>query len=229
MQRIILITGANGNLGKVVVDTLSAEGHKILAVAGPGEIPKSVKEKTIELSDINLGVEAEAEKYVQSLIDRHPELDAAILLAGGFGMGHMESTNEEILDKLIALNFKTAFFVVKPLMAHFKKTGTGQFILMSARPAVNPGEGKNNLAYAISKSMLITLAEIINAEGRESGITASTIIPSILDTTPNRESMPDADFENWVKPEDVAKTISFILSDAGKILRQPVFKIYNKS
>ncbi|MGB3081284.1 MAG: SDR family NAD(P)-dependent oxidoreductase, partial [Saprospiraceae bacterium] len=129
----------------------------------------------------------------------------------------------------ISLNFKTAWFIIKPLMTHFKKSGGGQIILIGARPAINPDEGKNVVAYSLSKSLLISLAEIINTEGKNAGITASIIIPGILDTAPNRKAMPDADFEGWVKTSTVAETISFILSDAGKALRQPVFKVYNRS
>ena len=228
-MRTIIITGSNGNLGKVVIDKLAAEGYRIIADVGPGEVPDSFKEKVHELTNVDLTIEDNTENYAQSIIDRYPDIDAAILLTGGFVPGTLDSTNEDSLDQMIGLNFKTALFMVRPFMAHFKKNGKGQFILISARSAINPDEGKNNIAYAISKSMLLTLAEIINADGKKSGITASVIVPSILDTPPNREAMPDADFNNWVNPSSVAELISFILSDAGKALRQPIFKIYHRS
>jgi NAD(P)-dependent dehydrogenase (short-subunit alcohol dehydrogenase family) len=228
MQRTILITGSNGNLGQEVVNRLSSEGHQIIAVTGSGPIPEYFNEKTINQSRIDLSNESEAEAFALDMIGQHPNLDAALLLAGGFSMGKLDMTDEKLLDQQIALNFKTALFIIKPLLAHFIKSGGGQFILMGARPAISPDAGKNSVAYAISKSMLLSLAEIINAEGKESGITASVIIPSILDTPPNRKSMPKADYSTWIKPSRVADTISFILSDAGRELRQPVFKIYNQ-
>lgn len=229
MSRTIIISGSNGNLGQEVVNILFEEGHKIHALIGPGEIPDSFKKKTIDQTLIDLGNENATEFLIQKMIKEYPQLDAAVLLAGGFEIGSVEATNETLLDQQIALNFKTAWFVIKPLLAHFKKRGEGQFILISARPAINPNEAKTKVAYAISKSMLLTLAEIINAEGRDSGITASVIIPSILDTPQNRDAMPDADPERWVKTSDIANTISFILSDTGKVLRQPVFKLYHHS
>jgi NAD(P)-dependent dehydrogenase (short-subunit alcohol dehydrogenase family) len=228
-MRTIIITGSNGSLGKVVVDKLAAEDYRIIADVGPGDVPDSLKEKVHELTNVDLTIEDDTENYAQSLIDRYPDIDAALLLTGGFEPGTIDSTNEDLLDRMIGLNFKTAWFIVKPFMTHFKKTGKGQFILMSARTAINPVEGKNNIAYAISKSMLLSLSEIINSEGKQSGITASVILPSILDTLQNREAMPDADFDNWVSLTSVAELISFILSDAGRKLRQPVFKVYNRS
>ncbi|HZV68881.1 MAG TPA: SDR family NAD(P)-dependent oxidoreductase [Saprospiraceae bacterium] len=229
MERTILITGANGNLGREVVKLLSAEGYKIIAVAGHGEITESLKQHAIRVDHVDLLDEKSSEIFVQSMIDEYPQLEAAVLLAGGFEMGNLEKTDENLLDKQIALNFKTAWFVVKPFMTHFKKKGAGQIILIGSRPAINPKDGKNSIAYALSKSLLFRLAEIINDSGKDHGITASVIVPSILDTPPNRVDMPDADFDAWVKTSTVAETISFILSDAGKELRQPVFKIYDRS
>lgn len=216
-------------MGQDVVNSISAAGHHIIATVGSGEVPESLIEKTIVQQRVDLLNEAAAESFVHSIVNQYPSLDGAILLVGGFGMGNIENTNEAMLDKQISLNFKTAWFIIKPLMTHFKKSGGGQIILIGARPAINPDEGKNVVAYSLSKSLLISLAEIINTEGKNAGITASIIIPGILDTAPNRKAMPDADFEGWVKTSTVAETISFILSDAGKALRQPVFKVYNRS
>ncbi len=229
MQRTILITGATGNLGHDVVNSIFASGHKIIATVGSSEISESLIQKTIVQQRVDLLRESSAESFMHGIINGHPQLDGAVLLVGGFGMGNIESTNEAMLDKQITLNFKTAWFIIKPLMSHFKKSGGGQIVLVGARPAINPDEGKNVVAYALSKSLLFSLAEIINAEGKDAGITASIVVPGILDTAPNRNAMPDADFEDWVKTSTVAETISFILSDAGKALRQPVFKVYNRS
>ena len=229
MKRTILITGANGNLGQDVVSLLASEGHTLIAVTGSGEIQEDQRDKVVLAKQANLTKESEANALVQDLIKNYPDIDAAVLLVGGFGTGDIASTDEQSIDKFFALNFKSALFVAKPLMAHFKSKGIGQFILMGARPAIQPVDGKKMVAYALSKSLLFNLAELLNAEGKNEGITASVIVPSTMDTPQNREGMPNADFNLWVKPSDVAKTISFILSVPGSQLRQPVFKMYNRS
>ena len=173
--------------------------------------------------------EGEADTFASRMVKDFPDLNAAVLLAGEFVMGKMHQTDEALLDKQISLNFKTAWFVIRPLMEHFKKTGGGQFVLVGARPAISPSEGKNMVAYALSKSLLFAIAEIINADGKEHGVTASIIVPSTMDTVPNRQSMPNANFDHWVKTEDVADAISFILGNTGSQLRHSIFKIYNRS
>lgn len=229
MKRTILITGANGNLGQDVVSLLASEGHAILAATGTSELQSEQKEKVVFSQQVDLANEREANAFIQQLISKYPDIDAAVLLVGGFGIGDLAATDEQSIDKFFALNFKSAFFVARPLMEHFKRSGSGQFILMGARPAIQPEDGKKMIAYALSKSLLFNLAELINAEGKKAGITASIIVPSTLDTPPNREGMPNADFNLWVKPVDVAKTISFILSGTGSQLRHSVFKMYNRS
>jgi NAD(P)-dependent dehydrogenase (short-subunit alcohol dehydrogenase family) len=229
MPRTILITGANGNLGVDVVDYLSKEDHKIITVTGSKPMPENLNDSIIYQQSINLMNESDTLNALQQIVNRFPETDAAILLAGGFEMGNIQNTNETQLDKLIALNFKTAWFVIQPLIAHFKNKGGGQFILMGAKPALIPSESVSKVAYGLSKSLLFTLAEIINTEGKDTGIAASVIVPEVIDTLQNRKDMPDADFNRWVKTSTISEIISFILSDAGRWLRQPVYKAYNRN
>jgi len=229
MQRTILITGASGNLGKEVVNVLHAEGHTLLATYHHTEPEETLKQKLAFSVKVNLQHGEETQAMVQRLIQQFPNLDAAILLAGGYEGGSITETSSHSIEKQINHNFKTAWNVVQPLMDHFKKKGKGQFVLMGSRPGLNPEAGKHSVAYALSKSLLFSLSEIINADAKGTEITSSVVVPSTIDTEPNRTSMPDADFSKWVSAEDVAKTISFILSPVGHQMRQAVYKIYNKA
>jgi NAD(P)-dependent dehydrogenase (short-subunit alcohol dehydrogenase family) len=83
--------------------------------------------------------------------------------------------------------------------------------------------------YVLSKSMVIKMAEVINADSKHSNTTATVIVPSIIDTPPNRAAMPDANFSDWVTPESIADKIAFICGEGGKDLRETVLKIYGNS
>jgi NAD(P)-dependent dehydrogenase (short-subunit alcohol dehydrogenase family) len=229
MMKTILVTGANGNLGAAVVDHLHSMGHQICATTGRGGLPEDFTKKTVDARSVNLTDEAASQQYIEEITRRHPGLSAAVLLVGGFAMGSIAETGGDAIDKQIALNFKTAYFIVRPLMEFFEKKGGGQIILVGARPALSPEAGKDLVAYALAKSLIFRLAELVNAAGKGKGITATVIVPSLIDTPPNRQAMPDADFSKWVKSEDIAGTIGFILSDTGMKLREPVLKVYNES
>jgi hypothetical protein len=54
-------------------------------------------------------------------------------------------------------------------------------------------------------------------------------VPSTIDTPQNRKAMPDADFSNWVKPEDIANIIYYHSGDEASVLRETVLKVYKNS
>ncbi len=228
-MQTILITGANGNLGLEIVNTLNQKGYGICAAVGGGNLPDDFMQKTLDHRSVNLTDEVETGQYVKNITQQFPGLNAAVLLVGGFVAGGIKDTDSAAIDKQIALNFKTSYFIVRPLLEHFEKNGGGQFILIGARPALQAEAAKNLVAYSLSKSLVFHLAEIINATGKGKGITASVIVPSTIDTAANRNAMPDADFSKWVKAGDIAETIAFLLSEPGKNLRESVLKIYNEA
>ena len=85
------------------------------------------------------------------------------------------------------------------------------------------------MAYALSKSLLVKLASMLNEEAKDKDVITSLIVPSTIDTPVNRKAMPNANFEAWVKPEKIADIINFYCSDAASVIRQPVIRVYNNS
>ena len=81
------------------------------------------------------------------------------------------------------------------------------------------------VAYGLAKSLLFRLAELMNAEARGTNVVTSVIVPGTIDTLPNRKSMPDANFKDWVKPEQLAELICFYSTDAASVVREAVVKV----
>lgn len=226
----ILITGANGNLGRPVVDRLLKEHYKIISVSGKKGNRVVPSHERLENLTLDLMDEKKSSAFANSLIKREPGLKAAVLLVGGFAPGNMQDTDQSLIEKMIQLNFYTAFNLVKPLLARFsERVAGGRFVLIGARPPLKPAEGKNLVAYTLSKTLIFQLADIINAEGKGKDISATVVVPSVVDTQINRKAMPDADHTAWVPPEKIAEAIAFILSDAGSMLRNTVIRMYNRS
>ncbi len=223
----IIITGANGNLGLVVTEHMLNSGYQVIAITGPGgagRLPAHPGPIAVEADVLD---ERHTGDLVASLADRYPDIQAAVLLVGGFATGKLQDTSDRMLEDMIRLNFHSAFHIVRPMMAHFeKKPIGGQFVLIGARPAITPAEGTAFFAYSMSKTMVLRLAEFINAEGRDKNIRATVIVPGTIDTQANRRAMPDADFTRWVPPLRIAQAIAFCLSDAGRTLAENVMKIY---
>ncbi len=227
MQKVALITGATGNLGSAVVKEFMAQAYQVVGTATPGHLPKD--KTSADFIEADLGNEEQAAKAIDLVVRKYGRLDAVIMLVGGFAMGNVENTGKADLEKMIHLNFYTAYLTAKPAFEAMSKNGGGKLVFVGARPAIQASAAKETLPYALSKSLLFNLSDILNESGKDKHITSSIVVPSIIDTPPNRENMPDADFDKWVKPEKIAKTIAFICSDDGSALRKGVYKVYGDS
>jgi len=230
MAKTIIITGANGNLGVATVKKFLDEGYKVIAVSLSGEhLGFAASHDNFELRNVDLADEKATEAFIEELISLQGKIDGALFLAGGFAMGDITTTDGEALRKMISLNFETAYFMARPLFGHMLKNGYGRLVFIGARPALKPEQGKGVLAYSLSKSLLFQLAEMLNAGAKGKNVVASVVVPSTIDTAINRQSMPDADFAGWVKPEQIAGILELICSEKGDAIREPVYKLYNNS
>ena len=228
--KTIIITGANGNLGTAVTRFFLNKGYKVIATvhneAAKKEMPAH---NNLHVEVVNLANEAETASFIQASIDVHKKIDGALMLAGGFAMGNISATTNEDIKKQVSLNFETAYHVARPLLEHLLQNNYGRLVFVGARPAIKAVNGKDVIAYGLSKSLLFKLAEYINEEAKGKDVTATVIVPSTIDTPLNRKSMPDADPGNWVKPEALAEIIEFVCSDKSSALKETVLKVYNNS
>ena len=229
MSKIAIITGATGNLGKAVTKKMAKAGFTIIGTVEPGKADQpddnQATYKAVDLMD------AEATKaFIKDVKSTYGKINAAICLVGGFGMATLSETTHEELQKMISLNFYTAFNTVQSVLRMIKdQKEQGNIVLVGAKPAFNPNAARVLFPYALSKSMIIKMAEVINADSKNHNATATVVVPSIIDTPPNRAAMPDADFSDWVTPESIAEKIAFICGEGGKDLRETVLKVYGNS
>jgi NAD(P)-dependent dehydrogenase (short-subunit alcohol dehydrogenase family) len=229
-MKTVIITGANGNLGNAVTSTFLKKGYTVIATVAREESKKELPaHDKLFIETVDLTNEEKTTAFVQKAIETHQKIDAALLLVGGFAMGNISETAGEAIKKQIALNFETAYYVARPLLQHMGEQNYGRLVFIGSRPALKPTDGKNMVAYALSKSLLFQLADFINAEMKGRNIVATVAVPSTLDTEVNRKSMPQADPDNWVKPEALAEILEFTCSDAASALRETVLKVYNNA
>ena len=229
-MKTIIITGANGNLGTAVTKKMLDSGHQVIATV----IDQSAKtelgtHENLQTEIVNLTSESETDSFVQMVLDRFKRVDAALILVGGFAMGNINQTHTGDIQKQIALNFETAYNLTKPLFRNMMDNKQGRLIYIGARPALDPHAGKNLLAYALGKSLLFKLAEILNEEARGNNVTCTVVVPSTIDTPVNRKNMPDTDPANWVKPEQLADLLEFVISGPASPLRETILKVYNNA
>ena len=226
----VIITGANGNLGTAVTNTFLDKGYKVIATVAEEKMRKDMaSHENIRVMLVNLMNEEESNAFVEKAIKENGQIDAALLLVGGFAAGDMSKTSIGDIHAQIALNFNTAYHVAKPLFAHMMEKGNGRIVFIGSRPALEAAAGKSLVAYGLSKSLLFKLADYMNAEAKGKDVVATVVAPSTLDTEQNRKSMPDTDPEKWVKPSALAEILEFVVSEKSSPLRGTVLKVYNNA
>lgn len=224
-MKTVLVTGATGNLGTAVVNKFLAEGYRVIGTVNriaPANTP-------FESMYVDLNDEADTEALVDGVVKKYGAIDVLVATAGGFAMGNINSTKSSDISFQYQLNFETAYHVTKPVFKHMMQRGNGRIFLIGSRPGLEDKGAKDVMAYALSKSLLVKLSTMLNEEAKDKNVVTSLIVPSIIDTPVNRKSMPNANVDAWVKPEEIADVIYFYCSGAASVIRQPVIKVYNGS
>ena len=229
-MKTAIVTGASGNLGQEVVKKFIAEGYNVVGTIIPNDpVPMDFAGDRFEKVVVDLMSEDDSQKFAASVISKYGEINAAILTVGGFAMGHIAETKASDIMKQYKLNFETAFNIAQPVFLQMMKQKGGRIFLIGSRPGLEAKSGKGMIAYGLAKSLIFRLAELMNEEGKPHNVVTSVIVPSTIDTPQNRKSMPDANPNNWVKAEEIARTIYYYCTDEARLLREPVIKIYGNS
>ncbi len=228
MQRMVWITGGTGNLGRAVSRRFVQAGDRVIATTVPGEMVAD-PEPGVEYQPVDLLDEPATQAAVEAVLSAQGRIDVAVLTAGGFSMGDIAGTSLEDVHRMIHLNLDTAYTAARAIFPQMIRQGQGRIFLVGARPGLDMRDGVGMTAYALSKSLVFRLAELLNREAAGTGVVAVVVVPSIIDTAPNRRAMPDADFSAWVKPESIAELIHYHSSTEAADLREPVLRIYGRS
>lgn len=229
-MKTIIVTGASGNLGQAVVKKFLAENYFVVGTVIPNDPVKiNIESKNFETAVVDLMNEDAVGEFTQQFVTSHGNIDAAVLTAGGFAMGKIADTKTEDIAKQYKLNFETAYNMARPVFLQMLKQGSGRVFLVGSRPGLDMHNSRGMVAYGLSKSLIFRLAELMNDEAKGTNVVTGVVVPSTIDTPPNRKNMPDADFSKWVTPEAIADVIYFHCSDEAAILREPVIKVYGNS
>jgi len=130
----------------------------------------------------------------------------------------------ELLEGQLKMNFMSTWYFTRNVLTPMIKNSYGRIVSIAAKPALETTPGK--FAYSVSKAGIINLMQTIAEECKENNIRTAAIVPSIIDTPANRQSIPDADPSHWVTPEEIAETIMYLFSDSAKSLRGSLIKMY---
>lgn len=207
-QRIVMVTGAAGNLGRAVAKAFSDLGATLILLdAKPDD----------SIVQTDLRDARSVRQAVDQALERHGRIDVLCNIAGGFRMGpSVHETPDSDWDFLFDLNAKSVLHTARAVVPAMLRQGFGKIVNIGAFAAQKGTAAMG--AYVASKSAVIRITETMAAELREKNINVNCVLPTIIDTPENRAAMPQADPRRWVAPQDLAAVIVFLASDAARAI-----------
>ena len=228
--KVVVVTGAAGNLGRAVAAAFEAAGAKLALLDRSEEVLGNVygEGPTRLPVPTDLTDEASVASAVDGIVRHYGRIDVLANIAGGFRMGPpVHETPVRDWDVMMDLNARSVFLMARAIIPHMLASGGGRIVSVSARAAVQP---KGHMApYCASKAAVITLTESLAAEHRSDGITVNCVLPGTIDTPQNRADMPEADWGKWVPPADLAGVILFLASDVARAVNGAAIPVYGQS
>jgi NAD(P)-dependent dehydrogenase (short-subunit alcohol dehydrogenase family) len=228
--KVALVAGGTGGLGRAVSLAFLDEGAKVV-------VPYRSEKEFAELKRAAAGREAQLigrmvdvtdEAAVAQLVEEIGRIDVLVNTVGGYVGGvELWKVAPADFDRMLNLNLRSGYLLTRGVVPGMLKRGHGAVVNVSAKAALDHGAGAS--AYAASKAASLAVMDSLAADTRGTGVRVNSVLPSIIDTKVNREAMPDAKFDVWPKPEDIAKVILFLASDAAKVVHGAAVTVYGDS
>jgi NAD(P)-dependent dehydrogenase (short-subunit alcohol dehydrogenase family) len=214
--KVIIVTGAAGNVGSALAAVLASRGARVAAVDTAQERLEAVTAGLagtghLALADHDLTDPAAANALVARVHDTCGRLDGVGTTVGGFAMAKLADAGLDQWDAMFSLNVKTTWNIYRAAVPAIRDAGGGALVAIGSAAGLK-GSGEM-AAYSATKSAVMRLTESLADELRSDRIRVNAVLPTTIDTPQNRAAMPGADTSRWVKPAEVAEAIAFLLSD----------------
>ncbi len=233
-NRVIIITGAAGNLGAATARAFQAAGARLALVdRSPDRLPNLFP----DLADspdhffappTDVTDPASVSVAIEKINHHFGRIDALINTAGGYRAGTpLHETPLSDWDFMLNLNARSVFVMCQAVVPHMLRQGHGNIVSVASRAAL-AGDA-HHAAYSASKTAVVRLTESMAAELKDHGVNVNCVMPGLIDTPQNRAAMPDADFSKWVAPEAIADVILFLSSEGARAINGAAVPVYGRS
>ena len=230
-DKSVLVAGGTGGLGHAVSLAFLEEGAKVAVTYraqkefdalknAAGANTSSLQGHKVDVTD-----EAAVKQLVERILAEQQRLDVVVNTVGGYVGGvKLWELEPRVFDQMLALNLRSGYLIARAVVPAMLKQRGGAIVNIASKAAVDHAAGA--AAYAASKAAAVAMMDSLAADLKGTGVRANSILPSIIDTDVNRRAMPNADFAQWPKSEDIARVVLFLCSDDGKLIHGAAIPVY---
>jgi NAD(P)-dependent dehydrogenase (short-subunit alcohol dehydrogenase family) len=222
-NRIAVITGATGGLGRVVARSLAISGARLVLVGSNADKLDLLSRELNLPQERWLSVAADlshadaAQVVLDAALAKFGRVDMLLHFVGGWiGGKPIPQVASEELSSMLLQHVWTTFYLAQVFGPQMTANAWGRIVVVSSPSAATPPA--NGLPYSVGKSaqeaLILTLAE----ELKGTGVTANILRVRTIDTNHERERQPSAKTASWTTPEEIVATILYLCSDeAGTV------------
>ncbi len=231
-NKVALVTGGTGGLGRAVTLALLHEGASVIATYIKKDEADALRDAVgphahLELLPLDATDEAACRALVDGITARHGYLDILVNAIGGYAGGAVWETDPKTYQLMLTLNLHAGFNLARTVVPAMLQQKSGAIVNIASKAALDHAAGAG--AYAASKAAALALFDCLAQDVKGSGVRVNSVLPSIIDTEPNRKAMPTADFSKWPKPEEIAQVILFLCSPEAKLINGAAIPVYGES
>lgn len=241
MSKTALITGASQGIGACIAKRLARDGFNIALNCYPSDsdkanaeiIAKECKECGVEVEIFPCDVSnfKECETMAKAVKERFSTIDALVNNAGITKDGLLARMNEAQYDAVIAVNQKSVFNMLKFVLTIMMKQKHGSVVNVASVAGLygNPGQ----INYSASKAAIIGMTKTAAKEFGSRNITVNAIAPGLIKTpmtdvlteTQKKDILSAVALKRFGEVEEIAGTVSFLVSDDAKYITGQVIEI----
>lgn len=227
----VVISGACGGMGIACVKKLSEAGLKILMLDikdPPLNLLK--KYKKVEFKKVDVTNYDKLKKIINEFYSKNKSIDYLINTTGVLWFDKDISAtqiNFDVWDKVFEINLKSMTYLSKLIIPKMKKKKFGSMVHISSVDALS-GDDKPQDAYGASKAAMIRLSKSLAIQFATYNIRSNIILPGPIDTPMQDRWKKNPKAKKQLskmiplhrigKPEDIANTILFLLSNEGNYI-----------
>ena len=233
-NRVALIAGGTGALGRAVAEAFAREGARVMVTyRRQAEFDTFISQSRgsgAEVSGLMVDATdvASVERMVDGILANWGALDIVVNTIGGYHGGkRIWEEDPASYDQMMSLNLRAGFVLARAVIPRMIRQNRGWIVNVASRAGY--GQSPGAALYAASKAGALALFDSMAAEVKPFPISVNSVVPSIFDTPANRKAMPAADYASWPKPEEIAEVILFLCSPEGRIIHGAAIPVYGRT